>query len=161
MHQEIDLFGNPVVDTRRAVGRPAHEVTSRTRNRVKMLVALGWANPRIANALAISLPTLRKNYFHELKARDAARDQLDARRLELAWELAEGGNVGAFKEFGRLLERNDRMEIERELATEKKPSPQPPVERLGKKVIAERRAIDADADLMAELEREASENAHH
>jgi hypothetical protein len=28
-----------------------------------MLVALGWANPRIANALAISLPTLRKNYF--------------------------------------------------------------------------------------------------
>ncbi len=126
-----------------------------------MLVALGWANPRIANALAVSLPTLRKNYFHELKARDAARDQLDARRLELAWELAEGGNVGAFKEFGRLLEKNDRMEIERELSSAPKPSGQPPVERVGKKVIAERRAIDADADLMAELEREASQNAHH
>lgn len=161
MHQEIDLFGNPVVDARRGVGRPSHEVTAKTRNRVKMLVALGWANPRIANALAISLPTLRKNYFQELKARDAARDQLDARRLELAWELAEGGNVGAFKEFGRLLERNDRMEIERELATEPKPSSPPPAERLGKKVLAERRAIDADADLMAELEREASHNAHH
>jgi hypothetical protein len=126
-----------------------------------MLVALGWANPRIANALAVSLPTLRKNYFHELKARDAARDQLDARRLELAWELAEGGNVGAFKEFGRLLEKNDRMEIERELSSAPKPNSQPPVERVGKKVIAERRAIDADADLMAELEREASQNAHH
>ncbi|EJL57956.1 hypothetical protein PMI09_00661 [Rhizobium sp. CF122] len=162
MHQEIDLFGNPVVDTRRGVGRPSHEVTAKTRNRVKMLVALGWANPRIANALAISLPTLRKNYFHELKARDAARDQLDARRLELAWELAEGGNVGAFKEFGRLLERNDRMEVERELSSAPKKDEKPATsERLGKKQLDEIRARDADADLMAELEQEASQNARH
>ncbi|MDP9758310.1 MULTISPECIES: hypothetical protein [Agrobacterium] len=162
MDQEIDLFGNPIVDTRKGAGRPPHEVTTKNRNRVKMLVALGWANPRIANALAISLPTLRKNYFQELKARDAARDQLDARRFELAWELAEGGNVGAFKEFGRLLERNDRMEVERELgSTPKKDEKQPSSERLGKKQLDEIRARDADADLMAELEQEASQNARH
>jgi hypothetical protein len=162
VHQEIDLFGNPVVDARRGVGRPSHNVTPKTRNRVKMLVALGWANPRIANALAISLPTLRKNYFQELKARDAARDQMDARRLELAWELAEGGNVGAFKEFGRLLERNDRMEVERELGSAPKKDEKPsPSERLGKKQLDEIRARDADADLMAELEQEASQNARH
>ena len=162
MHQEIDLFGNPVVDTRRGVGRPAHEVTQKTRNRVKMLVALGWANPRIANALAISLPTLRKNYFQELKARDAARDQMEARRLELAWQLAESGNVGAFKEFGRLVERNDRMEVERELGSAPRKDEKPASsERLGKKQLDEIRARDADADLMAELEREASQNARH
>jgi hypothetical protein len=126
-----------------------------------MLVALGWANPRIANALAISLPTLRKNYFHELKARDVSRDQLEARRLELAWDLAEAGNVGAFKEFGKLMERNDRMEIERELSVVPKVEKQPPAERVGKKVAAERRAVDADADLMAELEMEATQNARH
>lgn len=109
MNDIFDLFGNPFVVPDRKVGRPAHEATEKTRNRVKMLVALGWANPRIANALAISLPTLRKNYFHELKKREAARDQLEMRRLEMAWEMAQSGNVGAFKEFGRLMERNDQM----------------------------------------------------
>ncbi|WP_368517471.1 hypothetical protein [Rhizobium sp.] len=161
MTQNFDLFGNPFEPLDRKRGRPAHEVTEKNRNRVKMLVALGWANPRIANALAVSLPTLRKNYFHELKGRDASRDQLEARRLELAWELAEKGNVGAFKEFGRLLERNDRMEIERELGASPKAERQPAAERVGKKIINERRALDADAELMAELEREATEHARH
>lgn len=126
-----------------------------------MLVALGWGNPRIANALAISVPTLRKNYFHELKGRLASRDQLEARRFELAWELAEKGNVGALKEFGRLLERNDRMEIEREFSSSLKGESQQPTERLGKKVIDEQRALDADAELMAELEQEAMQHARH
>ncbi len=161
MMQNIDLFGNPFEPLDRKRGRPPHEVTEKNRNRVKMLVALGWANPRIANALAVSLPTLRKNYFHELKARDAARDQLEARRLELAWDLAEKGNVGAFKEFGKLLERNDRMEIEREFGASSKEEKQPQTERLGKKVIDEQRALDADAELMAELEQEASQHARH
>ncbi|MFT4184255.1 MAG: hypothetical protein QM636_20310, partial [Rhizobium sp.] len=109
VNEIFDLFGNPFIVRDRKVGRPAHEVTEKTRNRVKMLVALGWANARIANALAISLPTLRKNYFPELKKREAARDQLEMRRLEMAWQMAEAGNVGAFKEFGRLMERNDQM----------------------------------------------------
>jgi hypothetical protein len=63
MTEILDLFGNPFVVTDKKVGRPSHVATQISRNRVKMLVALGWANPRIANALAISLPTLRKNYF--------------------------------------------------------------------------------------------------
>ncbi len=127
-----------------------------------MLVALGWANPRIAAALGVTLPTLHKYYFYELKQRDVARDRLELRRLELAWELAEGGNVGAFKEFGKLLERNDRMQVERELGAEPKREEKAPAsDRLGKKQMDEIRARDADADLMAELEREASLNARH
>ncbi len=142
MNEIFDLFGNPFVMPDRKVGRPAHEATEKTRNRVKMLVALGWANPRIANALAISLPTLRKNYFHELKKRDAARDQLEMRRLEMAWQLAEAGNVGAFKEFGRLMERNDQMMAAASFSGESE-SKREKKESVGKKEAAAQAAENA------------------
>jgi len=125
-----------------------------------MLVALGWANPRIATTMGITLPTLHKYYFYELGQREAARDMLEMRRMEMALEMAESGNVGALREFGRLLDRNDRMEAERTMAT-KPAEEERSMERLGKKVIDAQRAIAADADLMAELEREAKLNARH
>ncbi|QPC87406.1 hypothetical protein GA830_12135 [Mesorhizobium sp. NBSH29] len=159
----FDLFGNPWVDVPTRRGRPPHEVSPKTRRRVSMLVALGWTNPRISGALCITLPTLHKYYFYELRQRETARDQLEARRIEMAWEMAEAGNVGALREFGRLLDRNDLMEIERTMGAK-------PVEadgtqardRLGKKAVDAQRAVDADADLMADLEREAAaQNATH
>ncbi|QOF71462.1 hypothetical protein IG197_27595 [Aminobacter sp. SR38] len=158
--ENFDLFGNPFVERPTKRGRPPHDVTPKTRNRVSMLVALGWTNPRISAAMGVTLPTLHKHYFYELRQRKVARDRLELRRLEMAWDMAEAGNVGAFKEFGKLLERNDRMEIERQMGSQPKPDASSP-ERPGKKVIDEQRAIDADADLMAELELEASQNAHH
>lgn len=161
MTEKFDLFGNPWVDRPKKRGRPQHEVSDKNRNRVSMLVALGWANPRIASALGITLPTLHKYYFYELDQRAVARDRLELTRLELAWDLAKNGNVGAFKEFGKLLDRNDRMEAERELGSAPKANSKPNQDRVGKKVIDEQRALDADADLMAELEQEASQNAHH
>ena len=160
--ENFDLFGNPWVDQPTKRGRPPHEVSVRNRNRVSMLVALGWANPRIATALGVTLPTLHKYYFYELRQRDVARDRLELRRMELAWELAEKGNVGAFKEFGKLMERNDRMEIERELGSDSKPADASAApERMGKKAQVAQRALEADADLMAELEQEATQNARH
>jgi len=160
--EDFDLFGNPYIAKPTKRGRPPHEVTKKTRSRVSMLVALGWGNPRIAAVLDITLPTLHKYYFYELRQRDGARDKMDARRLELAWDLAEAGNVGAFKEFGKLVERNDRMQIERELAAEGKSDDKPSQqERVGKKILNAQRALDADADLMAELDQEASHNARH
>jgi hypothetical protein len=142
VNENFDLFGNPFVVPDRKVGRPAHEATEKTRNRVKMLVALGWANPRIANALAISLPTLRKNYFHELKKREAARDQLEMRRLEMAWDMAQSGNVGAFKEFGRLMERNDQMMAAASFSSESEPKREKK-ESVGKKEAAAQAAETA------------------
>lgn len=156
----FDLFGNPFVEKPTKRGRPPHEVTPKTRNRVSMLVALGWSNPRIATTIGVTLPTLHKHYFYELRQRDEARDRLELRRLEMAWDMAEAGNVGAFKEFGKLLERNDRMEAERKMG-ERNPAETAQTERPGKKMVDEQRAMDADADLMAELEREASQNVLH
>lgn len=127
-----------------------------------LLLAMGWSNARIANAIGITQPTLRKNYFQELRARELARDRLEGARLDLAWELAKAGNVGAMREFAKLMERNDRMEIERALGSTAKTDDAPvQTERLGKKVIDAQRALDADADLMAELEMEATQNARH
>ncbi|WP_043620464.1 hypothetical protein [Ensifer sp. ZNC0028] len=163
MTEVFDLFGNPYVEKPTKRGRPPHDVTLKTRNRVNMLVALGWTNPRIALAMGVTLPTLHKHYFYELRQREVARDRLELRRLEMAWDLAEAGNVGALKEFGKLLERNDRMEVERELGSSPKQPEEKPAapERVGKKVQDAQRALDADADLMAELEQEATQNARH
>ena len=135
--------------------------TAENRNKVMLLLAMGWSNARIANAIGITQPTLRKNYFQLLKVRPEARDRLEASRLNLAWNLAMGGNVGALREFGKLMERNDLMEVERDLAAGSKTEKASAPERVGKKVQDVQRAIEADADLMSELEQEASQNARH
>ena len=73
MTEDFDLFGNPYIAKPTKRGRPPHEVTKKTRSRVSMLVALGWTNPRIAAVLDITLPTLHKYYFYELRQRDVGR----------------------------------------------------------------------------------------
>jgi hypothetical protein len=109
MDQIFDLFGDPVPANWGQRGRPEHVATQQNRNRVSMLVALGWSNKRIAAALFVTLPTLRKHYFSELKFRDVARDRLDANLATKLWDLFMAGNVAAGKEFRKLVERNDLM----------------------------------------------------
>lgn len=154
MEPNFDLFGHPVREGYGRPGRPPYEVTEKDRNKVKLLLALGWSTSRIANGVGISLATLKRYFRAEMKSRDAMRDRLDARRFEIAMEQANAGNVSALKELAAMIDRNDRMEIERRMGEGKKPddagSPKP-----GKKAIDEMRAAAADADLMAELESEA------
>lgn len=158
MTDNFDLFGHPVREGFGQRGRPPYEPTEKDRNKIKLLLALGWANQRVANALGISPATLKRYFRAELKVRDAMRDRLDARRFEIAMEQANAGNVTALRELGAMIERNDRMEIERAMGS--KPRDDEKVaERQGKKAVDEQRAIAADADLMAELEQEASLNA--
>lgn len=158
MAQNLDLFGHPVRDGFGQRGRPPYEPSEKDRNKIKLLLALGWANQRIANGVGVSLATLKRYFRAELRVRDAMRDRLEARRFEIAMEQANAGNVTALKELGAMIERNDRMTIEREMGS--KPSgDNEKVERPGKKAIDEQRAMTADADLMAELEQEAAQNA--
>ena len=160
MSEEVfDLFGHPVRSGHGMKGRPPFVATERDRNKIKLLLALGWSNTRVANGVGISPATLKRYFRAELKVKDAMRDQLDARRFEIVMEQANAGNVGALRELSRMLDRNDQMEVERQMATSPRPLQQQ--ERLGKKVIDEQRAMDADADLMAELESEAAQHARH
>lgn len=109
MTEQPCLFGWPVMPWKGRRGRPPHLPSPENVNRVKMLLAFGWSNERIANALNITQPTLRRHYLSVLNLRRLARDALDARRSELLWAQVEKGNVGAMKAFDRLLEVNDRM----------------------------------------------------
>lgn len=158
----FDLFGNPVDAKSGKPGRPRKEATQEERNKVKLLLAVGWNNERIASIMQMSLPTFRRNFFHELKVRTVARDMLDARRLELAMTSAQSGNVGAMRQVDRLLEKFDLMEAERKYAAkEKGAEPEAPREKLGKKGMDEKLALDADAALTAELDLETKRNVRH
>lgn len=137
---DVDLFGDPVYRSNGKRGRPAHEWTIRNSNKVKMLLAVGWSNQRIANSIYVSLPTLRKHYFSELKVRDIMRDRMVARQFELVLEAAESGNVAAMKELRSMIEKEDLVladaVFDREVQT---PAP----EILGKKEQAAREAENA------------------
>ncbi|MEC9433884.1 MAG: hypothetical protein VYD87_13355 [Pseudomonadota bacterium] len=140
MEAGVDLFGDVVTLPSGKRGRPAHVACQKNRNKVIMLLALGWSNQRIAGALHISLPTLRRYYFSELKARDVQRDRLDAWRFEVVAEKAATGDIPAMKELGRLIDRNDRALAAARVADE------PQAEPLGKKEEARRAATDLSRD---------------
>ncbi|WP_309086453.1 helix-turn-helix domain-containing protein [Chelativorans sp.] len=115
MDKIFDLFGHPVREGFGTRGRPPYEPTEKDRNKVKLLLALGWTIGRIANALDVSPATLKRYFRAELKQRDAMRDRLDARRLEIAMEQANAGNVAALKELGKMIERSDLMLVDAKL----------------------------------------------
>lgn len=125
-----------------------------------MLVALGWSNERVATALDITLPTLRKHYFSLIKRlRETARDRLDAAFAMHIWKQVQEGNVAAMRLWQAFLDRNDRMDAEAQLARGgDAPSSS---DRPGKKELDALRALDADEELTQELDREAGENAVH
>lgn len=150
MDEKKDLFGNPVRAGHGARGRPAFEVTEEIRNKIKLGLALGWNQERIAAGVAISPATLKRYFRAELKTRDMARDQLDLRRFELVMAEANKGNVGAIKELGKMLERNDQMVAGRKFqdaqagdSDDRKPRAEKP---LGKKEAAQRAAETAGGE---------------
>lgn len=155
MDKSFDLFGDPIPDNWGKRGRPQHIPTTENINKVTMLVALGWGNERIATAMDIALPTFRKHYFSLVKRlRETARDRLDAAYALHLWKQVQDGNAGAMRLWMVFMDRNDRMRAEGamgETAADK-----PAEKHLGKKVIDQQIAIDADADLMAELDQEAA-----
>jgi hypothetical protein len=151
----IDLFGNVVFDEPRTKGRPAFERTDENAHKISMLLAMGWANTRIAGVVrdprtgkSISVPTLKRHFRAELKIRDFARDQLVSRQLMRLWGAAEGGNVGAERLFEKMVEKNDLMLGVRKLDAEIETVVSKPV---GQKQISANAAVDAERELEAEL----------
>jgi len=133
---DFDLFGDPVRRSDGRRGRPAHRFSQEIDNKIKMLLALGWSNERIARGCRMSVPTLRKYYFSALTVRDAQRDRLDAWRFGQAFAAAGAGNVGAMRLLDQMIQRNDTMQAAARLRDAEKP------EAVGVKEQARR---DADA----------------
>lgn len=146
MADEIfDLFGHPVRPGKGQRGRPPYAATEKDRNKVKLLLALGWSNPRVAAAIPVSEATLKRYFRAELKERDQMRDRLDARRFEIAMEQANAGNIAALKELAKMLERSDLMRAGQRMDQPAAGKPKAKVERLGKKEQAQRDAEAAAA----------------
>ena len=136
MVEILDLFGEPVPSNWGRRGRPEHAPNQKNRNRVSLLVALGWSNERIAAALYITQPTLRKHYFSELKFREVARDRLVAQLGVKLLDLINEGNVAAIREFQKYMERNDLMVYGQTRKPEKQADKPVKPEKVGKKAAA-------------------------
>lgn len=93
MGEVFDLFGDPVPANWSKRGRPQHIPSQKNRNRVSLLLAMGWSNARIAAALLVILPTQKKHFFSELRFRDVMRDRLDAgvERSDMRGPASPGG----------------------------------------------------------------------
>lgn len=111
MAQNFDLLGDPIPEGHGKRGRPVHLVTDEKRRLVIQLQAFGWTMEKIAAALSITPPTLRKNYFRELRAKAESRARVEAKLLGELMKLAEAGNVQAISKYFGRLEKYDQREL--------------------------------------------------
>ncbi len=63
MTGDFDLPGDPTPENWGQRGRPAHIPAERNRNKIRLLLAIGLTNTRIARALGSTGATLGKHYF--------------------------------------------------------------------------------------------------
>lgn len=120
MSANFDLLGDPIPEGWGKRGRPPHMPTDEKRRLVKVLLAFEWPTDKIAGALHISEPTLRKNYFRgknaQVEARATARALLEAKLLEALMAKVEAGDVGAIDKMFKRLERHDMHQLAAQVA---------------------------------------------
>ncbi|HET6972328.1 MAG TPA: hypothetical protein VFH92_14460, partial [Phenylobacterium sp.] len=143
MAENLDLLGDPIPENWGGRGRPPHLPTRANRNKIIVLLAMGWEEAKIAAAIGISKPTLRKHYFRELKVRDEARARLEGELITGMAAKALAGDVPAYREVRRALDKSDVQAVDavyRPVAE----APANKAPRLGKKAQAQ-----ADAEQIA------------
>lgn len=139
MATDFDLLGDPIPEGWGKRGRPPHTPTDEKRKQVIMLQAFGWTLEKIAAALSISPPTLRKVYFRELKARLEARARVEAKLIAALMEQVEAGNVSAIDKFFKRLDKADLAALGEMVANRGKAEKSAP---MGKKDQAKQAAKD-------------------
>jgi hypothetical protein len=105
---DLDLLGDPVPPGFGKRGRPQHMPTVENRKKVILLAAFDRNEDQIAAALSVSVPTLKKHYFRELRARLEARQRLEGKLLLSLIDQVEKGNVSAANNLYARLDRHDR-----------------------------------------------------
>lgn len=128
----FDLFGLPVRERRGDAGRPSHEPTDEIRNKIMVLFALGWTMESVAQSVGLSVPTFRKYYFSEIRMQQVALLRVKGRHIDRLWQKAEGGDVGAMKEIGKMLDRVELAALSERVSTRKEEEPAR-APKLGKK----------------------------
>jgi hypothetical protein len=108
MSEGFDLLGDPIPEGLGKRGRPPHLVTDEKRLKVRVLLAFSDDEAAVADGLGISVPTLRKHYFRELREKLGARKRLKATLLFTLAKEAEAGNASA---IDKLFKRLDKLEV--------------------------------------------------
>jgi len=131
---DLDLFGQPVKAPRKGRGRPAHQRSRETVNRVILGLARGWTVGEVAQSIGITIPTLRQHYSSELRRRAGMKLMMESVQLGRLNDQAAKGNVTAEKELMKALEKGRLRQLASDVAhgANRAPKPQKP----GKKVAA-------------------------
>ena len=128
----VDLFGDPILPREEGRGRPEHQWSLENSNKVLLAFARGLDVKGAATAIGVSVPTLRKHYFAEVKKRDSAKLRMEMTQLSRLNSAAAAGNVAAEKELAKRLERGALKDTADRVANRGRngaPAPQ----KLGKK----------------------------
>lgn len=126
----VDLFGDPIREARDGPGRPEHVWTKENSNKISLLFACGYQPKDAAQAIGVSVPTLRKHYFSELEQWRFARIRMEAKLLAQLNAEGEKGSVGAMKELAKRIDKG-RLEALAERVADR--GRKEPKRRLGKK----------------------------
>lgn len=151
----LDMFGNPSHPIRDRRGRPSFKKDKENQDFVAVRIAAGWTQRRIAENMGIDEKTLRKHFSREL---ELGAIFVEGVILDVLMRQTREGHAPSIRQLRETLALGVRRAAEREMGAAPEAGEELPA-RAGKKEIAARRAADADADLMAELEAEASQNA--
>jgi hypothetical protein len=131
MARDLDLLGDPIPEGHGEPGRPEHIPTVQNRNKVRLLLAMGHTQAKVAAALDVDPKTLRKHYSPELQSRRRARAVLEGALTYAVAAKALEGDVPAYREMRKLLDKVDQAETDASLrGAAPKPERAP---RLGKK----------------------------
>ena len=134
-----DLFGDPILPVSEARGRPEHSWSLENSNKVLLAFARGLSVKDAATAIGVSVPTLRKHYFAEVKKRTDARLRMEMTQLTRLNAAAAEGNVTAEKELFKRLEKAALADLADRVANRGRAAPTP---RLGKKEAAKAAALE-------------------
>jgi len=130
-NSDRDLFGEPYEAAERGRGRPAHQPTRETTNRVILGFARCWSVKKVALSIGVSVPTLRQHYFSHVERREQMALMMESVQLGRLNDLAEKGNVSAEKELLKALEKGRIKELASDVAHGANRPPK--AQKLGKK----------------------------
>lgn len=135
----MDLFGDPVQPRREGRGRPEHVWSRENSNKVLLAFAAHRSVKDAADAIGVSVPTLRKHYSSEVAQRGKAAVRFEMVQLNRLNAKAKDGSVSAEKELARRLEKAKLADLADRVSKHARP---PRQEKLGKKEQAQQAAED-------------------
>jgi AraC-like DNA-binding protein len=119
------------------------QVSDDDRDMVEAALARGWSNQRIADALGISVPSLKRYFRPTLAQRNVMQDRLElAANARLIRAALEGGNMSAMKQLRDLLDRDGLTRHKRKLEEQQQEAKASGI-GMGKKEAAQRAAEDS------------------